>query len=288
MADPFSTIIGQLANLVSFKSALRLLVIAGSIIACWAWVQPRLVDLKIPAELLSTIIVVIGFSLGALVTSITFSIFDSINNLVSNNIEKRKKAIDDFQKEAAELEKNNKKNELLTKSFDSYSADAKSILLKLIKKDDSINLDQRYQSYKDAFKGLLDGEIVIILKVIDKNVTFCTINPIFKNTMNNLFDKKHKAEVDDLFGIKPYGLDELILLFKDSIVGSEHVFRLDADIYQNKFNFTPVIKHETYYGGEMIEDCNVQFYFDDHHYPFMVDKLGLPLRDFILCYAPRD
>ncbi|PHP93139.1 hypothetical protein CBF17_013880, partial [Pantoea agglomerans] len=114
MADPFSTIIGQLANLVSFKSALRLLVIAGSIITCWAWIQPRLITLQIPAELLSTVIVVIGFSLGALVTSIAFSIFDSINNLISTKIKERKKALNELLDRVAAEENIRKKNELLT------------------------------------------------------------------------------------------------------------------------------------------------------------------------------
>lgn len=288
MADPFSTIIGQLANIVSFKSALRLLVIAGSIIACWAWVQPRLINLKIPAELLSTIIVVIGFSLGALVTSIAFSIFDSINNLLITKIEKRKQAINNLQKEEAVLEKNNKENELLIKSFDSYSSNAKSILLKLINEDDKIDLAYANQSYKDAFKGLIDGKIVIILKVIDKNTTFCTINPIFKDTMNNLFDKKHKREVNDLFERNPSGLDKLILLFKDNTLGGEHVFGLDADIDKNVYHFQPVIKYSNYYLGAPSEGYNVRFYIDDHHYPFMVEQLGHPLRDFILCRALKD
>ena len=288
MADPFSTIIGQLANIVSFKSALRLLVIAGSIIACWAWVQPRLINLQIPAELLSTIIVVIGFSLGALVTSIAFSIFDSINNLIITKIEKNKKAIIDLQKEEAVLEKNNKENELLIKSFDIYSSDAKSILLKLISKDDKINIHYMSQTYRDAFKGLIDGKIVIILKVIDTNTTFCTINPIFRDTINNLFDEKHKREVNDLFERNPSGLDKLILLFKDNTLGKEHVFGLDADIDKNDYYFKPVIKNESYYPGEVSEGHNVQYYIDDHHYPFMVEQLGNPLRGFVLCRALKD
>ncbi|WP_158148981.1 hypothetical protein [Pantoea agglomerans] len=288
MADPLSTIIGHLANLVSFKSSLRLLVIAGSIISCWVWVQPQLKPLQIPAELLLTIIVVIGFSIGALITSIAFSIFDSINNLISTKIEERKNAVkESLDKEKAdEIVRN--KNELLVNSFDSYSFHAKSILLKLINKDDSIKIDEYERHYSDAFKGLLDGKIVLLLKTIDKNVSFCTINPIFRDTLKNLFDKKHKQEVDDLFDLNLPLLSKLLILFKDNVQKDNHVFKTDELFYRSRYQFQPVIRFEIYNDAEFIDDCNIQFYITDHHYPFMVEKEECSLRSYILCHAPEE
>ncbi|UXO68918.1 hypothetical protein [Pantoea dispersa] len=288
MADPFSTIIGHLANLVSFKSSLRLLVIAGAIIASWVWVQPELKPLQIPAELQLTIIVAIGFSIGALLTSVTFAIFDCLRNFISATNEKRIKSKKDIQDKENELEIIKNKNKLLVNSFDSYSFHAKSILLKLLNKDDSIKLEDFYKEYNDAFKGLLEGKIVLILKVIDKRVSFCTINPIYKDTLTQLFEDKHKNEVDQLFAQKPEGFDKLISLFKDVTREENHIFEIDNSVFGSKFSYQPAIKYKKYSEGEFIGDCNIQFYIDDHHLSYMVEKAGQQLKEYILCKHIED
>lgn len=86
MADPLATVLTQLTNLVSFRSSLRLLIIAGSIICGWTFIKPELSPLNLPSELLPTLIIVIGFSLGALLSSILFSGFDLIINVLKKTL----------------------------------------------------------------------------------------------------------------------------------------------------------------------------------------------------------
>lgn len=86
MADPLSTILSQLANLASFKSSLRLLIICASIIFSWVYIQSLLLPFNIQNELLLTLLTVIGFSLGAILSSMFFATFDSLTKVVKRKI----------------------------------------------------------------------------------------------------------------------------------------------------------------------------------------------------------
>lgn len=74
MAEPLTPIINQLANIVSFKSALRLLLIAAGIIVCWVKLPQHLMLYHLPSELSITLVTLVGFALGALFSSLIFSV----------------------------------------------------------------------------------------------------------------------------------------------------------------------------------------------------------------------
>ncbi|MBD8118497.1 hypothetical protein IFR07_16510 [Pantoea agglomerans] len=289
MADPFSTFIGHLANLISFKSSLRLLIIAGSIIACWVYIRPELVPLKIPSELLVSVVVAIGFSIGALISSVIYYISDQITSAIKKLILKRrekKKELED--KENLEI-LNDEKNRLLINSFDEYSYSAKEILLKLLYKDCAIRIeDSNVSHFNVAFMGLLEGKIILILNRIDKKTSFCTINPIYKESLLRIYNDKHQHEVNELFSINPEGLDKLISLFKETSHSEDKLFTIDDSVYSNRYRYTPAIKFEAYSDDEFGEDCDIQFYIDDHHFPFIVEKCGPKLRGYILCQHIAD
>ncbi|MFU0909820.1 hypothetical protein [Kluyvera intermedia] len=110
MADPLATVLTHITNLVSFRSSLRLLVIACSIILCWIYIEPHLNLLKIPKEVSITLITIIGFSIGALISACCFGITDfSIKhfNKIIHNREKTKETI----KKNEDIEADNNKKE---------------------------------------------------------------------------------------------------------------------------------------------------------------------------------
>lgn len=188
MADPLATVLSHLTNLVSFRSSLRLLIIAGSIIFCWVFIAPMLPPFKLPSELSLGLITVIGFSFGALTSSILFNSVDFIYSFTKNRIQLRKNKLD-LQKQAAEKEiSERKKLDLFKSSFNDYSFQAKNIMLKLNKSDCTIALESYSESeHNKAFMGLLESKIILPLHRLDKKTTFCTINPLYKNVINQLF-----------------------------------------------------------------------------------------------------
>lgn len=283
MADPLATVLTHITNLVSFRSSLRLLVIAGSIILCWIYIEPHLNPLKIPKELSITLITIIGFSIGALISAFCFGITDfSIKHLnkIIHNREKTKETL----KKNEEIEAdNNKKRRLLESSFSEYSYNATNILLQLNNKDTAIRLeDSTLSEHNKSFAGLIDGEIIHVLHKIDKSTFFCTINPIYKETIKNLFIIKHKNEVDNLVDEDNTAIKKLIDIFKNDSEKEEYVFNIDNDIMEDRYNFKPVIQHEFYVKGDFFENCNIQFYITEHHYPHLVEKLGGKVRNYIL------
>ncbi|EKM0375499.1 hypothetical protein SMY29_001592 [Cronobacter sakazakii] len=282
MADPLSTVLTHITNLVSFRASFRLLIIAGSIICCWIYIEPALTPLKIPSELAVTLITIIGFSIGALIAALFFGATDSLVKLITsrlNAIKERKEA--EKEREAQE-ESNNKKIKLLINSFEEYSHYAKDILLSLTVKDCAIRLKAApYHDYNKSFEGLLDGKIVLPLKRIDKTTTYCTINPLYKETIIELFEAKHKEEVESLFNGEFNGFEMLLAKFQEQSKPEDHIFRIENSIYENRYCYTPAIRFETYDDGEFLDNCNIQFYITDHHYPFVFEKLGGEIRHFI-------
>ncbi|MFU0909821.1 hypothetical protein [Kluyvera intermedia] len=77
-------------------------------------------------------------------------------------------------------------------------------------------------------------------------------------------------------------IKKLIDIFKNDSEKEKYVFELDDDILEDRYNFKPVIQHEIYVRGEFFENCNIQFYITDHHYPHLAEKLGGKVRDYIL------
>lgn len=283
MADPLATVLSHLTNLVSFRSSLRLLIIAGSIICCWVFIAPMLTPFKLPSELSLGLITVIGFSIGALTSSILFNSVDFIYSFTKKRIQLRKNKLD-LQKQAAEKEiSDRKKLDLFKSSFNDYSSQAKNIMLKLNKSDCTIALEPYSDSeHNKAFMGLLESNIILPLHRLDKKTTFCTINPLYKNVINQLFEFKHRKEVDELFDFNPDGLKMLMKNFQDHTFDEEHIFNIPFASYQNRYNYQPVIKNEIYELGDFIDNCNIQFYIDEHHYPYVHEKLGAEIRSYVL------
>ncbi|MBJ5867337.1 hypothetical protein JGL56_06300 [Salmonella enterica subsp. enterica serovar Derby] len=283
MADPLATVLSHLTNLVSFRSSLRLLIIAGSIICSWVFIAPMLTPFKLPSELSLGLITVIGFSIGALTYSILFNSVDFIYSSIKKRILLQKNKLE-LQKQAAEKEINDRKEiDLFKSSFNDYSFQAKNIMLKLNKSDSTITLEPYSDSeHNKAFMGLLESRIILPLHRLDKKTTFCTINPLYKPVINQLFEFKHRKEVDDLFDLNPDGLKMLMKNFLDFTLDENHIFRIPFVSYQNRYNYQPVIKNEIYELGEYIDNCNIQFYIDDHHYPYVHEKFGAEIRSYIL------
>jgi len=283
MADPLSTILTQLSNLVSFKSSIRLLSIAGSIVLSWIYIQPQLSGLNIPNELLITIITIIGFSLGALFISLIFESFNKVTDIINRKKEKDAKT----RQELNDIEEKNKRNErkaqLFEASFEEHSHQAKAILLKLLKKDSAIHLNERYQDgHNEAFLGLLESKIIISLHSIDKTTYFCTINPIYKESLTKLFEEKHRKEVKELFDAQFEGFFKLISKFLDVNNDENHVYDIEPEIMRYRYCYSPAIKHDIYADGEYAPGSNIQFYITDEHYPFIVEKTITNLKTSIL------
>lgn len=283
MSDPLSTVLSHLTNLVSFRSSLRLLMIAGSIIGCWVLVEPRLNQFKIPNELAITLITIIGFSLGALLSSILFGIVDLIIRLTKEKLDTRQKNLALDKKEEENKINNLKKIQLLKTSFNDYSHFAKNILLKLKDNDCTIQLERSTDAeHNKAFLGLLEGEIILPLHRLDKTTTLCTINPIYKNAISDLFEEKHRKEVENLLDLNPDGLKMLLKKLHNKSYKEDYIFNIVYVIYQNRYNYTPVIKHELFEEGDYIDNCNIHFYISEHHYPYLSKILGVNIRDYIL------
>ncbi|KHS71858.1 hypothetical protein RC77_01765 [Pectobacterium brasiliense] len=283
MADPLSTALTHLTNLVSFKSSLRLLIIAGSIICCWVFIEPKLSPLKIPNELSLTLITIIGFSLGALISSILFGTFDLSKELINKKFDTIKKKAELQKKEEIKHANHIKKTDHLKGSFDDYSDYAKSILLKLKDNDCVIAMeDTTLHGHNKAFLGLLDGEIVLPLHQLDKTTTLCTINPLYKKCLNELFERKHRSEVEHLFNTNPNGFELLLEQFKDNTNSDDFIFNIASLCYENRYKYSPVINYNLSYEGDYIESCNIKFYITDHHYTYFAEKTDIPVRSYIL------
>lgn len=283
MADPLATVLTHLTNLVSFKSSLRLLIIAASIICSWVFIEPSLSPFNLPSELSLTLITVIGFSLGALASSILFSSLGLVINYTKSNVSARKNKLE-LQNQAIKKENaDRRKIELIRSSFDDYSYSARNILLKLKDNDCTIALDSyRDSEHNQAFLGLLESKIVLPEHRLDKNTTFCTINPLYKKVIKQLFEEKHRKDVEALFDLNPEGFKGLIKKFQNLTYKEEHIFNIAYFMYNNRYNYTPVIKHELYELGEFIDNCNIQFYIPEHYYPFVCEKMGAEIRSYVL------
>ena len=186
MADPIATVLSHLTNLVTFRSSLRLLIIAGSIICCWVFIEPKLSPFKLPNELSLTLITVIGFSFGALLSATLFNTLDLVIKFATKKIDLRNK----------QREIQHKKVELFKKSFNDYSLDAKEILLKLKDNDCTIESGTTVgEAHNNALLGLLENKIILPQHRLDKRHTYCTINPLYKDAIIQAFDEKHRKEV---------------------------------------------------------------------------------------------
>lgn len=289
MADPFATVLTHLTNLVSFRSSLRLLIISGSIICCWVFIAPKLTPLSLPSELSLTLITVIGFSFGALLFSAIFNTLDFTVNFIKDKLNAKKK-LALLEKVKKEKRDNDLKNiELVKKSFNDYSVHARDILFKLNKNDCTIGMGSGFgPSYKDAINGLLDSGIVIVLHRLEKEAAFCTINPLYKDAINQSFDEKHRKEVAELLERNPDGLKSLIKKLQNKTNVERFVFNIPRITFINRFNYTPIIKTELYEEGEFIDNCNIQFYISERHYSFLSEKLGTDIREYILGFVKEE
>ncbi|HED3889332.1 TPA: hypothetical protein R4229_001689 [Morganella morganii] len=288
MSDPLATILTHLTNLVSFKSSLRLLLIAGLIICSWVFIEPNLSPFNLPSELSITLITVIGFSLGALVSSILFNGFDLVVNIKKNKITARRKKIE-FQKKLQENEEyNHKKIELIKRSFNDYSSSAHEILLKLKDDDCTVTLRLHDDNYNTAFDGLIESEVVLIQHKLEKNTFCCTINPLYKEAIKQSFEERYRKEVDELFELNPTEFNMLIKKFQNLTHKEDHVFNIVNIIYKKRYNYYPIIKFKVFElgkacdnRGKVIDNLNIYFYIPDEYYPFICEKLGGEVRKFV-------
>lgn len=288
MSDPLATILTHLTNLVSFKSSLRLLLIAGSIICSWVFIEPNLSPFNLPNELSITLITVIGFSLGALVSSILFNGFDLVINIKKNKITAKKNKLELQKKLQKKEENDHKKIELIKRSFNDYSPYAHKILLKLKDDDCTIELSSHNDDYNTAFDGLIESKIVLIQHKLEKNTFFCTINPLYKEAIKQLFEEYHRKKVDDLFELNPVGFKMLIKKFQNSTHKEDHIFNIVNIIYKKRYDYSPIIKYDIYElgkacdnRGKVIDNLNIYFYIPDEYYPSICEKLGGEVRMFV-------
>ncbi|EJV1263976.1 hypothetical protein ACE3IK_08365 [Enterobacter hormaechei subsp. xiangfangensis] len=283
MADPIATVLSHLTNLVTFRSSLRLLIIAGSIICCWVFIEPKLSPFKLPNELSLTLITVIGFSFGALLSATLFNSLDLVIKFATKKIDLRNKQREIQKEEETRKANEHQKVELFKKSFNDYSLDAKEILLKLKDNDCTIESGTTVgEAHNNALLGLLENKIILPQHRLDKRHTYCTINPLYKDAIIQAFDEKHRKEVDEVFSLESNDLNMLLKKFSNKTYEDNHVFNIVHSIYRNRYNYMPVIKHEFYDEGDFIENCNIQFYVSDPHYPFVCEKLGSEIRGYIL------
>lgn len=170
-----------------------------------------------------------------------------------------------------------------------YSEDAKKILIKLLKDDSSLELGRHIHT-DNAIRGMIDGEVILVIDKIEKTRLFCTINPIYRECISKHFDDIFTIDLDDFFIEMPDGAELLIKLFSNKIEDDSHIFTIPNDFYNYRFNFEPIFLNETYssrvkvrYEGKLITDCEIQFYINSNHYDLLCKKLGVELREFILC-----
>ncbi|ELZ9926920.1 hypothetical protein ACMW09_002039 [Cronobacter malonaticus] len=281
MADPLSTIFSQVANLVSFKPALRLLIIAGSIIGCWIKVEPRLDYLKIPNELSITLITTIGFSIGVLIATLIFWFYDLVTERIKDIKKSKLEKVAEIKKQQEQAQANKNKVAMFKESFDDYSGYAKEILLKLTVKDSAVHINSHNER---AFLGLLESKIVLPLHRIDKTTTHCTINPIYREAVLDLFNTKFRNETQELFDKNPAGLNMLIAKFKDKTKPDNFNFNITRTVLENRYQYSPTIKFEVFDGDAFLKEddfCEIQFHITDHHYPYFIEKIGEDVRPYI-------
>lgn len=111
---------------------------------------------------------------------------------------------------------------------------------------------------------------------------FCAINPLYKKVIKQLFEEKHRKDVEALFDLNPDGFKGLIKKFQNLRYKEEHIFNIAYCMYNNRYSYTPVIKHELYELGEFIDTCNIQFYIPEHYYPLICEKMGAEIRSCVL------
>lgn len=289
MADPITPLLNYLSNLLTAKASLRLLITILFVVFCFTNVQPYLLKFNIPSEFSATLAVLIGFAIGSLTSSFLFSLYDNALKLIKNIANKRKLKVEKLASEQNEIQENNKKIEILQKSLYYYSEDAQKILIKLLNDDSSLELGCHLQT-DNAIRGMIDGEVILVIDKIEKTRLFCTINPIYRECISKHFDDIFANDLDDFFMDIPDGAELLINLFSNKIEDDSHVFTIPNDFYNYRFNFKPIFLNETYsvmvkvrFGGKLITDCDIQFYINPNHYELLCKKLGVELREFILC-----
>ncbi|UWS30315.1 hypothetical protein [Erwinia pyrifoliae] len=169
MADPLTPIINQLANIFSFKSALRLLLIAAGVIVCWVKLPQHLMHYHLPSELSITLVTLVGFALGALFSSLIFSVSEYFLRKFYQHLDNKKKRAEIRHQEILIEEKNVEKIAIFKRSFVKYSPYAKEILVTILRKDTAIKEDDFDNSPRNlSFRGLVKNEIVTPLEQIEK------------------------------------------------------------------------------------------------------------------------
>lgn len=295
MADPITPLLNFFSSLLTAKASLRLLITILFVVLCFTNVQPYFLKFNIPSEFSATLAVLIGFATGSLTSSFLFSLYDNALKLIKNLTNKRKLKIEKLALEKHKIEENNKKIEMLQKSLHYYSEDAQKILIKLLKDDSSLELGCHIQT-DNAITGMIDSEVILVIDKIEKTKLFCTINPIYRECISKHFDNIFSNDIDDFFIELPDGAELLIKLFSNKIEDDSHVFTIPNEFYDYRFNFEPIFLNKTYssrekvrYEGKLINDCAIHFCINSNHYDLLCKKLGVELREFILCkFEPNE
>lgn len=283
MTDPLTPIINQLANLVSFKSALRLLLIAFGIIICWIHLQSYLENFKLPNELSITLVTIIGFSFGALISAILFTTFDYIKKMAYYFYNKKQEKKEHLKKMALITNQKAERISIFKQSFEEYSHEAKNILFQLTIKDKALKITDWQDSETNiTFKGLHENKIIIILEKIDKKTFFCTINPLYKAFLNDYFKEQHKKHLHDVMSRELASFNILLVFFKNTEKDENHVFKIGIDVYSERYSHTPVILHEDCEIGDYEEECNTVYSIPDQYHELLSKIMGVELRYYIL------
>lgn len=125
----------------------------------------------LPSELIITLVTLVGFALGALISSLIFSVSECFLREIYQYLDNKKKRAEIHYQEILIEEKNVEEIEIFKRSFVEYSPYAKEILVTLFRKDSAIKEDDFDNSPRNlSLRGLVKNEIVIPLEQIEKNL----------------------------------------------------------------------------------------------------------------------
>lgn len=291
MADPVSPLLNYLSNLMTARASFRLLLVICSIILCWMKVEPYLLGMEIPTELVVTLVVLTGFSTGSLLSILVFNSIDYLLGKAKSLIKKRrlkKEKKDEREKEEIVLRE---KTEILARSLPEYSRKAEEILNKLLEKDCSLHIGTS-KDVDIAINGLIDGDIIHVLSIIDETIYFCTINPLYRECIENFYEEKIMQQIND-FLEKEENIDFLIELFSDNKNDITHTFEFPKNIVNSTYNYGPVILRKTFFGNKVrfknveIYNCDFKLYILPKYHKALSEKLNMKLRDFVFCHYQK-
>ncbi|MEQ9903600.1 hypothetical protein [Pectobacterium aroidearum] len=282
MTDPTSAILGSLANLLTFRSAFRLLIIACTIVFSLLKINPLLISNGIPPEISLALCLMFGLGIGATISSVIYFIFDCI----CNKIKKRKLAGEKKEKTRLETEEkirvreNNKA--IFIKNFDNYTIEAKNILRQLCRSDTRFTKGLSFQSAHDkALSGLIDNGVITVIHRIDKDTAIYSVANSLVDFLVTYFDNLIENEINDFLSYSnDPGFESLISFFKDKVNDERFIFHIGKDIYLLSNHLSPVLNKEDF-ESEEFETC---YYFTDEHFDKLKKRFNCDIRDYICVY----